>query len=97
MDNSGPMRYATYARYSSDLQRQSSIEDQIRKCHEYGQSQGWIPASDGTFTDEASTTTEDHLETGELVSDCHPRDAAARVVCRKGDMEPFPLYESARN
>jgi hypothetical protein len=36
MDNSGLMRYATYARYSSDLQRQSSIEDQMRKCHEYG-------------------------------------------------------------
>src|SRR5712692_10078187 len=53
MDNSGPMRYATYARYSSDLQRQSSIEDQMRKCHEYGRSQGWIPAKDSTFTDEA--------------------------------------------
>src|SRR5712692_2595757 len=53
MDNSGPMRYATYARYSSDLQRQSSIEDQMRKCHEYGRGQGWIPAKDGTFTDEA--------------------------------------------
>ena len=53
MDNSGLMRYATYARYSSDLQRQSSIEDQMRKCHEYGRNQGWIPAKDGTFTDEA--------------------------------------------
>ena len=53
MDNSGLMRYVIYARYSSDLQRQSSIEDQLRKCHEYGRSQGWIPAKDGTFTDEA--------------------------------------------
>jgi hypothetical protein len=44
-----------------------------------------------------SATPEDYLKTGELVSDCHPRDAAARAVCRKGDMEPFPLYESARN
>ena len=44
MDNSDLMRYVIYARYSSDLQRQSSIEDQLRKCHEYGRSQGWIPA-----------------------------------------------------
>jgi site-specific DNA recombinase len=53
MDNNAPMRYATYARYSSDLQRQSSIEDQLRKCHEYGRSQGWIPAKDSAFADEA--------------------------------------------
>ena len=51
MDNSQPMRYAIYARYSSDLQRQSSIADQIRKCDEFGQAQGWT--KDGVFTDEA--------------------------------------------
>jgi len=53
MDNSHPMRYATYARYSSDLQRQSSIEDQIRKCDEFGQAQGWVPVKDCIYTDEA--------------------------------------------
>jgi site-specific DNA recombinase len=53
MDNSPPMRYATYARYSSDLQRQSSIEDQIRKCDEFGQAQGWVPVKDCIYTDEA--------------------------------------------
>ncbi len=37
MDNGQPMRYAVYARYASDLQRQTSIADQIRKCHEFGQ------------------------------------------------------------
>ncbi len=46
MDNSQPMRYAIYARYSSDLQRQSSLEDQIRKCDEHGKAQGWVPAKD---------------------------------------------------
>jgi DNA invertase Pin-like site-specific DNA recombinase len=35
------MRCAIYARYSSDLQRDSSIEDQIRKCREYALSRGW--------------------------------------------------------
>jgi site-specific DNA recombinase len=53
MDNSQNMRYATYARYSSDLQRQSSIEDQIRKCDEFGQAQGWVPVKDCIYTDEA--------------------------------------------
>ncbi len=34
-------RCAIYARYSSDLQRESSIEDQIRKCREYAAARGW--------------------------------------------------------
>jgi len=53
MDNSKPMRYAIYARYSSDLQRQTSIEDQIRKCREFGDAQGWVPVKDCIYTDEA--------------------------------------------
>jgi site-specific DNA recombinase len=53
MDNGDAMRYATYARYSSDLQRQSSIEDQIRKCDEFGQAQGWVSVKDCIYTDEA--------------------------------------------
>jgi site-specific DNA recombinase len=55
MDNSQPMRYAIYARYSSDLQRQSSIEDQIRKCNEYGRAQGWVAVQDCIYTDEATS------------------------------------------
>jgi len=35
------MRCAIYARYSSDLQRDSSIDDQIRQCREYARAQGW--------------------------------------------------------
>ena len=35
------MRCAVYARYSSDLQRDSSIENQIRKCREYASLRGW--------------------------------------------------------
>jgi DNA invertase Pin-like site-specific DNA recombinase len=34
-------RCAIYARYSSDLQRESSIEDQIRKCRSFAESKGW--------------------------------------------------------
>src|SRR5437667_5205581 len=53
MDNNQPMRYAMYARYSSDLQRQTSIADQLRKCQEFAQSQGWVPVKDCIYTDEA--------------------------------------------
>jgi site-specific DNA recombinase len=35
------MRCAIYARYSSDLQRDSSIDDQIRQCREYARAKGW--------------------------------------------------------
>ena len=33
---------AVYARYSSDNQRESSIEDQIRICREHAEREGWI-------------------------------------------------------
>ena len=36
------IRCATYARYSSDLQRQTSVEDQVRSCRQAGESKGWI-------------------------------------------------------
>ncbi len=36
------MRAVIYARYSSDLQSASSIEDQIRVCRERIDREGWI-------------------------------------------------------
>ncbi|MFO1039758.1 MAG: recombinase family protein, partial [Geminicoccaceae bacterium] len=38
------MRTAIYARYSSDAQRDSSIEDQVRLCTELAGRQGWFVA-----------------------------------------------------
>ncbi|MBX9738944.1 MAG: recombinase family protein [Beijerinckiaceae bacterium] len=35
------MRAVIYARYSSDLQREASIEDQVRVCRELAQTRGW--------------------------------------------------------
>src|SRR5262249_41023309 len=35
------MHCAIYARYSSDSQSPTSIDDQIRKCREYAAAQGW--------------------------------------------------------
>src|SRR5271154_2607906 len=35
------MRVALYARYSTDLQREASIEDQFRLCRGHAERQGW--------------------------------------------------------
>jgi len=35
------LRAAVYARYSSDLQREASIEDQVEVCRRYADHQGW--------------------------------------------------------
>ena len=49
------MRCAIYARYSSDLQRQSSAEDQIRKCQSYADSKGWTVLHEYIKRDEEIT------------------------------------------
>ena len=45
------MRAVIYARYSSDLQRDASIEDQVRVCRARIEVEGWRLA--GTYTDHA--------------------------------------------
>jgi site-specific DNA recombinase len=35
------LRAAIYARYSSDNQREASIEDQVEVCRRYAELQGW--------------------------------------------------------
>ena len=36
------MRAAIYARYSTDVQREASIEDQVRLCRELARNSGWV-------------------------------------------------------
>ena len=45
------MRAIIYARYSSDLQSEASIEDQIEICRRYAQQQGWTVVN--TYSDAA--------------------------------------------
>ena len=47
------MRCAIYARYSSDLQRQTSIDDQLAVARRYADQQGWTVLDVHTHTDEA--------------------------------------------
>lgn len=47
------MRAAIYARFSSDMQREASIADQVRNCRAYAGTQGWEVSGEHVFTDEA--------------------------------------------
>ena len=47
------MRTACYARYSSDMQRETSIEDQLRSCREYAVQHGWLWQPEHVYTDAA--------------------------------------------
>jgi site-specific DNA recombinase len=47
----GLIRTAIYARYSSELQRDASIEDQVRACKARIEAEGWAVAA--TYTDHA--------------------------------------------
>jgi site-specific DNA recombinase len=49
------MRCAIYARFSSDLQRPTSIEDQIRDCRQLATEKGWTVAEDFVRFDQAKT------------------------------------------
>ena len=40
------LRAVTYARYSSKMQRESSIEDQQRNVHERARREGWSIVAD---------------------------------------------------
>src|SRR5262249_399672 len=48
-----PKRCAIYARYSSDMQRESSVDDEIRKGREYAARQGWVVVEDCVRSDQA--------------------------------------------
>jgi site-specific DNA recombinase len=47
------MRCAAYARFSSDNQREASINDQLRKCREYAEGKGWNVLLEHVYLDEA--------------------------------------------
>jgi DNA invertase Pin-like site-specific DNA recombinase len=47
------LRCTCYARFSSDLQRETSLEDQIRGCRTYADQHGWVWLDSHVFTDAA--------------------------------------------
>jgi DNA invertase Pin-like site-specific DNA recombinase len=55
------MRAVIYARYSTELQRDASIEDQVRLCRARIEVEGWTLV--GTYTDHAQSGAS-HLRPG---------------------------------
>lgn len=49
------VKCAIYARYSSDNQKEASIEDQIRKCQEFAQAREWAVLDTHTYFDKATS------------------------------------------
>ncbi len=49
------MKCSIYARYSSDMQREESIQDQIRKCKKFAKRKGWNVLEDHIYSDEAKS------------------------------------------
>lgn len=47
------MRCAIYARFSSDLQRPTSIDDQVRRCRDFAAKRGWTVVDEFIRYDEA--------------------------------------------
>jgi site-specific DNA recombinase len=74
------LRCAIYARYSTDKQNPLSIDDQVRKCREFAQRQGWDVLDGRIYCDEAITGASDE-RTGlqrlldAATSSSHPFDA----------------------
>src|SRR5690242_4356240 len=44
--------YGVYARYSSDRQSPASIQDQLRKCKEFADRQGWVILEEHVYIDQ---------------------------------------------
>lgn len=54
---SNALRVAIYARYSTDMQKATSLDDQIARCEQYAQQHGFEISSDLIFTDAAMSGT----------------------------------------
>ena len=75
------MRVAIYARYSTDMQREASIEDQVHDCKERIKREGWSLA--GIYADAAiSGTIEDRPEYQKMLE--HATEGKFEIVLAEG-------------
>lgn len=56
-ESGGTINYATYGRYSSNMQRPASLIDQRRNCEGLGIEKGWLPLSNHIYEDAAISGT----------------------------------------
>ena len=85
------MRAAIYARYSTDLQRDASIEDQVRICHERIVQEGW--ALTATYADAASSGAS---PAAPRISEA-ARGRQGRCFRRRGGRGPRPALAATRS
>ena len=75
------MKVAIYARYSSENQRQESIEDQIRVCKEFAQRQNFIIQESHIYWDEArSGSLRDRPGLDNLLKACQAKEFQGILV-----------------
>jgi site-specific DNA recombinase len=78
------MRAAIYARYSSDMQRTASIEDQARNCTKRAESEGWTIVA--TFSDAAISGSDSN----------RPQYQAMQAAAERGDFDVLLLDDLSR-
>ena len=79
------MTAVIYARYSSDSQREASIEGQLRDCKDYAEKNGITVV--GTYIDRAySAKTDDRPDFQRMIKDSAKKIFDSRTVQRKSSM-----------
>ena len=73
------MRTACYARFSSDQQRATSIDDQLATARNYAEHQGWIVLDAHIYSDAAVSPRRPPWHPGPARGSGHP---ASPVRCR---------------
>ena len=87
------MTAVIYARYSSDSQREASIEGQLRDCKDYAERNGITIV--GTYIDRAySAKTDDRPEFQRMVQDSARKDFRCGPGLETGPLCPQPLRRS---
>ncbi|MEP7172439.1 MAG: recombinase family protein [Aestuariivirga sp.] len=87
------LRAVIYARYSSDLQREESIEDQVEVCRRYAQAQGWRLVN--TYSDAALSGASRHRPSYQaLIADAR-KNQFDIVVCEAVDRLGRRLADTA--
>ena len=84
------MNAVIYTRYSSDSQREESIEGQLRECREYAERNGMTVV--GTYIDRAlSAKTADRPEFQHMIKDsAKGRNPCQYPDCRTAKAEAYP-------
>lgn len=80
------MKAAIYARYSSDNQREESIEDQVRVCKDFALKNNLEVIDQYMFADEAQSGTLEHREALD----------ALRAICKSGEVQAVIVDDSSR-